>query len=179
MRLKKIAVLAATVAVAVAGCGDDDTGSPAATDAEPAEQGAAASGTALSPDARAAVERGQRLAADVFQTATAYAGGDLTDEQALRRLETQQDRADALQADARALPETDAAARRIVGLSDAIRRSLAQVVRNAERSGDRQAAGDAADELRAAAQSTFSDLRGRLPQNVREDVDRALSELRG
>ncbi len=196
MRQRILPLIAAAALLGVAGCGSDDddneaststapaVGQPTTTTAPPTETTADASDvdgdsdSELSAEGRAVLAATQDLAADVSETAEAFAKGDIDDEEAMARLELANERATDLRDRAQKLPVTDRARARLASLNEEIGRAAGDVSRlvTSGRTASRNEIDDRIDALREEARSTFDAVReqldGRAQERFRDALDR-------
>jgi hypothetical protein len=194
MRQRILPLIAAAALMGVAGCGSDDdvneaatstapaVGQPTTTTEAPTETTADArdvdGDSELSAEGRAVLAATQDLAADVSETAEAFAKGDIDDEEAMARLELANERAADLQDRAQKLPVTDRARARLASLNEQIGRAAGDVssLVTSGRTASRNEIDDRIDALRDEARSTFDAVReqldGRAQERFRDALDR-------
>ena len=192
-------VIAAATLLGVGGCGSDDDDEQAATTTTPAagqvtttsedrssttadrgRDGRDGDGDAqLSAQGRAVLAATEDLAADVSETAEAFAKGDIDDEEAMARLELASDRAADLRDRAQALPAADRARSRLVSLNEAIGRTATDVSRlvTSGRTASRNEIDDRIDALRDEARSTFDAVSEQLDRPAQERLREALDRI--
>ena len=189
-------MIAAAALMGVAGCGsDDDDDNEAATSTTPAvgqattttepptETTADASDvdgdSELSAEGRAVLAATQDLAADVSETAEAFAKGDIEDEEATARLELAGERAADLQDRAQKLPVADRARARLASLNEEIGRAASDVSRlvTSGRTASRNEIDDRIDVLRDEARSTFAAVSRQLARRAQERFREALDRI--
>ena len=203
MRSRVLPWIAAAALLSAAGCGsdDDDNAQPATATTPAAEQATtttedraqttpvedetttveddSADGSELSPEGRAVLAATEDLAADVSETAQAFAEGSIDDEEAMARLELARDRAADLRARAEKLPVADRARSQLASLNEEISQAATDVSRlvSSGRTSSRDEIETRIDELRDDARATFDDVRELLDKPAQERFREALDRI--
>jgi predicted translin family RNA/ssDNA-binding protein len=165
MRHARLLPLAAAALIA-AGCGDEasDVAERGTTAAEQARQD-------LSPEAQEILDRSENVVADIAQTARGTAAGEISGDEAQKRLDSAAQDAGELADQAQDLPESDTARDRLVNLTADLERTAGELQAEAQ-----QGQLDQADEAIAALRDSAQDTYRALGQNLTEDTRRQLED---